>query len=97
MSLTAVNKKIKGVIGRDQPTGHTLFKSWDSLASAMKLIWDNARIYNEDGSDIYNVSLELEVWRFAASSWTSTNSSRTSSTSVSPKPGQRSMSLHNRS
>jgi hypothetical protein len=26
----------------------------------MTLIWDNARLYNEDGSDIYNVSLELE-------------------------------------
>lgn len=61
MSLTAVQKKVRGVVGREQPTGHTLFKSWDALEEAMKLIWDNARIYNEDGSDIYNVSLELEV------------------------------------
>lgn len=27
----------------------------------MSLIWKNARDYNEDGSEIYNVSLELEV------------------------------------
>ena len=61
MSLAAVKKKVQGVVGRDQPTGHTLFKSWDSLANTMSLIWKNARDYNEDGSDIYNVSLELEV------------------------------------
>jgi hypothetical protein len=61
MSLTAVQKKVRGVVGRDQPTGHTLFKSWDSLVNAMILIWNNARIYNEDGSDIYNLSRELEV------------------------------------
>jgi hypothetical protein len=61
MSLTAVQKKVRGVIGREQPTGHTLFKSWDALESAMVLIWNNARDYNEDGSDLYNLSLELEV------------------------------------
>jgi hypothetical protein len=25
------------------------------------MIWKNAREYNEDGSDLYNVSIELEV------------------------------------
>jgi len=61
MSLTSVRKKVQGVVGREQPTGHTLFKSWDALEAAMSLIWKNARDYNEDGSEIYNVSLELEV------------------------------------
>ncbi|KAF2025212.1 Bromodomain-containing protein [Setomelanomma holmii] len=60
MSLTAVKKKVMGVVGREQPTGHTLYKSWDALADHMSLIWLNARDYNEDGSDIYNVSMELE-------------------------------------
>ncbi|KAH8725282.1 Bromodomain-containing protein [Phaeosphaeriaceae sp. PMI808] len=60
MSLAAVKKKVQGVVGRDAPTGHTLFKSWDSLENAMILIWKNARDYNEDGSDINNLSLELE-------------------------------------
>jgi hypothetical protein len=61
MSLAAIQKKVRGVIGRDAPTGHTLFKSWDAFEDAFSLIWKNARIYNEDGSDIYNLSLELEV------------------------------------
>ncbi|KAH7563807.1 hypothetical protein BM1_00854 [Bipolaris maydis] len=60
MSLSAIQKKVRGVIGREAPTGHTLFKSWDAFESAFSLIWKNARIYNEDGSDIYNLSLELE-------------------------------------
>jgi hypothetical protein len=63
MSLAAVKKKVQGVVGREQATGHTLFKSWDSLENAMVLIWKNARDYNEDGSEIYNVSIELEVCR----------------------------------
>lgn len=61
MSLTAIKKKVQGVIGRDAPTGHTLFKSWDAFENAMSLVWKNARIYNEDGSELYNLSLELEV------------------------------------
>jgi hypothetical protein len=63
MSLTAVQKKVRGVIGRDAPTGQTLLKSWDAFEQAMSLVWKNARIYNEDGSDLYNLSLELEVSR----------------------------------
>ncbi|KAF1832969.1 Bromodomain-containing protein [Decorospora gaudefroyi] len=60
MSLAAIQKKVRGVIGREAPTGHTLFKSWDAFENTFSLIWTNARIYNEDGSDIYNLSLELE-------------------------------------
>ncbi|KAI1567426.1 Transcription factor chromatin remodeling, contains bromodomain protein [Pyrenophora tritici-repentis] len=60
MSLAAIQKKVRGVVGRDPPTGHTLFKTWDAFETSFSLIWTNARIYNEDGSDIYNLSLELE-------------------------------------
>ncbi|KAH7408350.1 Bromodomain-containing protein [Phaeosphaeria sp. MPI-PUGE-AT-0046c] len=60
MSLAHVRKKVQGVVGRDQPTGQTLLTSWDQLEAAMSLIWKNARDYNEDGSEIHNVSLELE-------------------------------------
>ncbi|KAF2635330.1 Bromodomain-containing protein [Massarina eburnea CBS 473.64] len=60
MSLTAVQKKVKGVIGRNAPTGITELKSWDAFEQMASLIWKNARVYNEDGSDLYNVSLELE-------------------------------------
>lgn len=61
MSLSAIKKKVQGVVGRDAPTGHTLFKSWDAFENAMSLVWKNARIYNEDGSELHNLSLELEV------------------------------------
>lgn len=61
MSLSAIQKKVRGVVGREAPTGVTLFKSWDALENAMSLIWKNARIYNEDGSAIYELSIELEV------------------------------------
>ncbi|KAJ4383049.1 hypothetical protein N0V86_002277 [Didymella sp. IMI 355093] len=60
MSLSAIKKKVQGVVGRDAPTGHTLFKSWDAFENAMSLVWKNARIYNEDGSELYNLSVELE-------------------------------------
>jgi hypothetical protein len=60
MSLSAVQKRVRGVVGREAPTGHTLLKSWDTFEDAMSLIWKNARIYNEDGSDIYLLSQELE-------------------------------------
>jgi hypothetical protein len=61
VSLAAIQKKVRGVVGRDAPTGHTLLKSWDAFENHFSLIWSNARLYNEDGSDIYNLSLELEV------------------------------------
>lgn len=61
MSLSAIKKKVQGVVGREAPTGHTLFKSWDAFENAMSLVWKNARIYNEDGSELYNLSIELEV------------------------------------
>ncbi|KAF2682770.1 hypothetical protein K458DRAFT_341608 [Lentithecium fluviatile CBS 122367] len=61
VSLFAVQKAVRGVIGRNAPTGHTELKSWDAFEQTTSLIWKNAREYNEDGSDLYNVSIELEV------------------------------------
>lgn len=60
VSLSAVQKKVRGVIGRNAPTGHTELKSWDAFEQMASLIWTNARVYNEDGSDLYNLSMELE-------------------------------------
>jgi hypothetical protein len=96
MSLTAVKKKIQGVVGREQPTGHTLYKSWDALESAMTLIWLNARDYNEDGSDIYNVSMELEVRAQSRIGLLHANSTRNSSTNVWQKPRPKSTNLLSR-
>lgn len=79
MSLSAIKKKVQGVVGRDAPTGHTLFKSWDAFENAVSLVWKNARIYNEDGSELYNLSLELEVCKQDACCDSFTNVIRKSS------------------
>ncbi|KAF2467407.1 Bromodomain-containing protein [Lindgomyces ingoldianus] len=60
MSLSAVQKKVRGVVGRNPPTGKTDLKSWHAFENEVSLIWTNAREYNEDGSDIYNLSVEFE-------------------------------------
>lgn len=35
---------------------------WDALAKEVRLIWDNAKEYNEPGSEIYDLTEALEVW-----------------------------------
>ncbi|KAL9093910.1 MAG: hypothetical protein Q9165_003833 [Trypethelium subeluteriae] len=60
VSLNTVRKRVRGQQGRNQPTGITELKSWDSFEQEMSLIWRNAREYNEDGSDISNLSFDLE-------------------------------------
>ncbi len=37
-------------------------QDWDALAREVRLIWDNAKEYNQEGSDIYNMAENLEVW-----------------------------------
>lgn len=64
VSLSAVQKRVRGVVGRNPPTGHTELKSWDAFEQMTSMIWKNAREYNEDGSDLYNLSIELEVCTF---------------------------------
>ena len=34
---------------------------WDHLAKEVRLIWDNAKTYNEEGSPIYEMTEALEV------------------------------------
>jgi hypothetical protein len=36
------------------------FRTWDAFAEEVSYIWRNARDYNEDGSDMFNLSVELE-------------------------------------
>ncbi|EHY59797.1 hypothetical protein HRR83_008335 [Exophiala dermatitidis] len=35
---------------------------WDTLAKEVRLIWDNAKEYNQEGSDIYIMAEKLETW-----------------------------------
>jgi hypothetical protein len=61
--LKGVLKRVRGIHGRNPPTGVTDFQSWDSFEQEMSLIWRNAREYNEDGSEIFDLAGELEVRR----------------------------------
>jgi hypothetical protein len=36
--------------------------NWDAFADEIRLIWRNAKEYNEPGSDIYDMTEELEEW-----------------------------------
>ncbi|CAI6281041.1 unnamed protein product [Periconia digitata] len=60
VSLQRVHKRVRGIQGRGDPTDITEYKSWDAFAKIVSMIWKNARTYNEDGSELYNVSIELE-------------------------------------
>lgn len=63
-SLNSIWKRIRGITGgrgKEKETGQTELRTWDALENAISLIWENARLYNEDGSDIDLLSKEFEV------------------------------------
>ncbi|KAK7545686.1 Bromodomain-containing protein [Phyllosticta citricarpa] len=61
MSLDRVLKKVQGFIGRSVGfSGISEFKTWHQLEECVSLIWRNAREFNEDGSDIFNLANEFE-------------------------------------
>lgn len=60
VSLTALKKRTKGQHGREKPTGISDFKNWDAFEEEVSYIWANARTYNEDGSDMFNLAGEFE-------------------------------------
>ena len=59
--LRSVQKLVRGVKGREKPTGHTLLKSWQAFEDESSYIWNNAREYNEDGSVISELASQFEV------------------------------------
>lgn len=61
VSLKSVQKAVRGIKGRDKPTNITFLKNWTAFEEEVSRIWDNARTYNEDGSDMSNLAGELEV------------------------------------
>lgn len=63
--LKGVQKAVRGIKGREKPTGQTLLTSWQAFEAETKHIWKNAREYNEDGSEIFNLAGELEVRELA--------------------------------
>lgn len=67
VSLKSVAKRTRGIHGRAPPTNITDFKTWDAFEEEVSFIWRNAKDYNEDGSDMYNLAIDFEVrWASAA-------------------------------
>lgn len=63
VSLKSVQKRAHGIHGRkDTVTGPTDFKSWEAFEEEVSFIWRNCREYNEDGSGMYELAGEFEVW-----------------------------------
>lgn len=52
---------VRGIKGRDKPTDLSFFKSWQAFEDEISYIWNNARQYNEDGSEIFELAGEFEV------------------------------------
>lgn len=59
--LRSVQKLVRGVKGRDKPTGVSYFKSWNAFEHELNYIWNNAREYNEDESEIVKLAGQVEV------------------------------------
>jgi hypothetical protein len=61
VSLKAVLKRVKGIHGRNAPTGSSDFPTWDEFYTEVSYIWENARTYNEDGSEMFDLASDFEV------------------------------------
>ena len=64
LSLKGIMKLVRGVKGREKPTGTTLLSTWQDFEDEMSFIWNNARLYNEDDSEISQLAGELQVCCF---------------------------------
>ncbi|KAJ1327520.1 chromatin structure-remodeling complex subunit RSC4 [Microdochium nivale] len=60
MSVKKLQKQVRGLHGRGDPTWVSDFKTWTSFEDQASLIWKNAYHYNEDGSDIFVLAQDLE-------------------------------------
>jgi hypothetical protein len=69
ISLKGIVKRIRGIHGRNDPTGKTDYKTWDAFETEVSFVWRNARDFNEDGSDMYTLAGEFEVGRYSLLLW----------------------------
>ena len=61
MSLKKLQKKVKGIDGKNGAAGISDFKTWAAFEEEANYIWKNAWHYNEDGSEISNLAKDLQV------------------------------------
>ena len=62
MCLRKLQKSANGQRGHEPPQPNTLLKSWDEFQQRAELIWNNAREYNEEGSEIVEMAEQLEEY-----------------------------------
>ncbi|KAI9750350.1 MAG: hypothetical protein M4579_006506 [Chaenotheca gracillima] len=60
MALNPLKKKVVGQIGRGEPTHQSQYVNWEEFEEEAVLIWNNAKEYNEDESEIFSLALQLE-------------------------------------
>lgn len=61
MSLKKLQKKVKGIDGKNGTAGISDLKTWTAFEEEASYIWKNAWHYNEDGSEISNLAKDLQV------------------------------------
>lgn len=61
MSMKILLQKIRGTHSRSEVAGMSAFKTWDSLEAEASKIWENAREYNEDDSEMFALAGQFEV------------------------------------
>lgn len=62
MSLKSLEKRIHGIKGKERTgSGISEYQNWDAFIKAFSLVWSNAKLYNEDGSEISQAAGELDV------------------------------------
>jgi hypothetical protein len=60
VSLKSIAKRVRGAHGRGAATGVTDFSTWAAFEEEVGYIWKNARAYNEDGSEMFNLAADFE-------------------------------------
>ncbi|KAK2784505.1 hypothetical protein FQN51_004067 [Onygenales sp. PD_10] len=62
VSLRTLLKRVRGTDGRKNPTKSTPFRTWQAFEEEVSYIWNNAREFNEDGSEIVLLAGSLKEY-----------------------------------
>lgn len=83
-----MRKRVDGEHGRNEHTGITDFKTWDAFADEISFIWRNAKDYNEDGSEMFELAIQFEVGSMSPTNMLLSYSPFTGTLQVSPRGSQ---------
>lgn len=62
LSIKGAQKLVRGIKGREKHTGTTFLDTWQEFDEEVSHIWNNARLYNEDESEISKLAGKLEKY-----------------------------------